>query len=299
MIDKIQVSDALEFLKKISDNSIDCCLTDIPYGYHHMDNKWSTDNLNNKKTNSHIVLPMGMKFDKNQGLELQKFMGPISSEVFRVLKPGGFFICFSAPRMYHRLCVAIEDTGFEIRDSIGWLYSKSQVKAFRQDHVINNDKILTDIEKKALKESLKNHRTPQLKPAFENICIAMKPIEGRFIDNEMKWGLGLMDCSVLVGDDKFPSNVVSTDKIEKEIDKFFYIKKPGKLEKGEDNIHPTVKPLELCQHIIKLFTKEDDIVLDPFVGSGTTAVAAIATKRHFCCCDINKKYVDIANKRIK
>lgn len=297
MIDEICVSDALEFLKNLLDNSMDCCLTDIPYGYHHMNDKWDTENLLRKKSNSHIVLPMGMKFDKKQGIELQKFMDPISKEILRVLKPGGFFVCFSAPRLYHRLCVSIEDAGFEIRDSVGWIYSKSQVKAFRQNYVIDNDKVLSDTEKKDLKDLLKNHRTPQLKPAFENICIAMKPIEGRFIDNEIKWGLGLMDCSVSVGDNKFPSNVVSTNKFENDFDKYFYVKKPSREEKGE-NIHPTVKPLELCEHLIRLFTKEGDIVLDPFVGSGTTALASKLSSRHFCCCDINKEYVEFANKRI-
>jgi site-specific DNA-methyltransferase (adenine-specific) len=290
-------SDSLVYLKTLSDKSIDMCLTDIPYGYHHLDNNWSTTNLSKNQTNSHISLPKGMKFDKQQGIQLQEFMNPIAKEIFRVLKPGGFFLCFSAPRLYHRVAIAVEDSGFEIRDSIAWLYTQSQVKAFRQDHVIDKDPKLTNQEKKDLKDKLKNHRTPQLKPTFENILVAMKPVENRFIDNEMKYGLGLIDCSVTTGDDKFPCNTVSTDTISPEIDAFFFVKKANKQEK-ENNTHPTVKPLELCEHLIKLFTKEDDLVLDPFMGSGTSAVAAINTSRYYCGCDINKDYIEISNKRV-
>ena len=61
-------------------------------------------------------LPIGMKFDVNQGLKLQQFMTPIAKELFRIIKPGGFVLMFSAPRLYHRMAMAVEDAGFEIRD---------------------------------------------------------------------------------------------------------------------------------------------------------------------------------------
>jgi len=62
--------------------------------------------------------------------------------------------------------------------------------------------------------------------------------------------------------------------------------------------HPTQKPLGLIKRIIKASSNEGDIVLDPFVGSGTTAFACKSTKRNFLCNDNNKEYVDIANKRL-
>lgn len=62
--------------------------------------------------------------------------------------------------------------------------------------------------------------------------------------------------------------------------------------------HPAPFPVELPLRLIKLYTFEGDVVLDPFMGSGTTAIAAIRTGRYFVGYDISKKYVKLANKRI-
>jgi len=62
--------------------------------------------------------------------------------------------------------------------------------------------------------------------------------------------------------------------------------------------HPTIKPLELIRKMIRNSTKEQDIVLDCFMGSGTTAVASILENRKYLGFEINEKYFDIANKRI-
>jgi DNA modification methylase len=58
-------------------------------------------------------------------------------------------------------------------------------------------------------------------------------------------------------------------------------------------------PKKLAYRVIRLFTDEGDIILDPFLGSGTTAVAAIETNRNFIGIEIMKKYADMATKNIK
>lgn len=63
-------------------------------------------------------------------------------------------------------------------------------------------------------------------------------------------------------------------------------------------LHPTIKPLEIIRKIVRNSSKEDDLVLDCFLGSGTTAVACILEKRNYIGFEINKEYYDIANKRI-
>jgi site-specific DNA-methyltransferase (adenine-specific) len=63
--------------------------------------------------------------------------------------------------------------------------------------------------------------------------------------------------------------------------------------------HPTQKPLRLFKKILLDFSNENDIVLDPFIGSGTTAIACIKTGRRFIGIEKELKYVEIANKRIK
>lgn len=68
--------------------------------------------------------------------------------------------------------------------------------------------------------------------------------------------------------------------------------------KGKDRIHPTQKPLKLIEELIELTTKKDDVVLDPFMGSGTTALACKKLNRNFIGFEIDKKYIKLARKRI-
>jgi len=72
-----------------------------------------------------------------------------------------------------------------------------------------------------------------------------------------------------------------------------------KKEEKEFGKHPTQKPLALLDRIIEASTKENDIVLDPFCGSGTTGVSSIKLKRRFIGIDNNKEYIDIARKRLE
>ena len=63
--------------------------------------------------------------------------------------------------------------------------------------------------------------------------------------------------------------------------------------------HPAPFPVELPLRLVKLYTFEGEVVLDPFIGSGTTAIASLKTNRHFVGYDIEKQYVDMANRRIQ
>jgi len=65
------------------------------------------------------------------------------------------------------------------------------------------------------------------------------------------------------------------------------------------NLHPTQKPLSLCEYLIKTYTNKEEIVLDNCIGSGTTAVAAINTGRNYIGFETETAYCDIANKRIQ
>lgn len=69
--------------------------------------------------------------------------------------------------------------------------------------------------------------------------------------------------------------------------------------KGKSRFHPTQKPVELIKKLISLATKEGDLVLDPFMGSGTTAVACIESKRNYIGFELSKEYHKMALNRIK
>jgi site-specific DNA-methyltransferase (adenine-specific) len=67
----------------------------------------------------------------------------------------------------------------------------------------------------------------------------------------------------------------------------------------QQNFHPTVKPIKLMQYLIKLVTPPNGIVLDPFMGSGSTGVAARSLDFKFIGCEMNDEYFEIASKRIE
>jgi len=75
----------------------------------------------------------------------------------------------------------------------------------------------------------------------------------------------------------------------------------GCLQEGkrEKRVHPTQKPLPLFKWILEKYSQPNDVILDPFLGSGTTAVACLELNRHFIGIELSSEYCEIAKKRIK
>ena len=300
-INKIINKETLSFLPELKDNSVDIVLTDPPYFLDKLDQNWQPFKVHSKKNLQTVTsLPAGMRFDKSQGPKFYKWYLKVSKELFRVLKPGGFFFSFSSPRLYHRMAVAVEDAGFEIRDCFIWLYTQNQPKAMGLHHFIDKMKV-TKKEKEKLNQYFKNWKTPQVKSCYEPILMAQKPCEGTYLKNSIKYDVSLINSQLKQGlnKDMFVSNVVTSDLIQNSIDKVFLVKKPSKEEKGYFNNHKTVKPVSLCRHLIELTTQKNALVLDPFMGSGTTAIACKEIKRNFIGIELNKKYKNIALKRLR
>ena len=301
---KMILGDALIEIENLPDNSVDLIFTDPPYFIDRLDTTWDANEVvdsDKNKPNSHVKhLPKGMKFDKRQVKQLYDFYQKFAEKAIEKLKPGGFFLSFSAPRLYHGIAMACDCAGFEIRDMINWTYTQNQPKGMSISHLIEKMDI-SQKEKEELKCRYKDFKTPQIKSCFEPICVAMKPTEGTFLKNEMVFGTGLLDFSQKVGIscDKVPANVMTTEGFSAMYDNNFLVSKPTKKEKGDYNTHITVKPIQLIEHIIRIFSKEGSTVCDPFIGSGTTAVACKNTNRKCIGIEINKEYYDIALKRLK
>jgi len=98
---------------------------------------------------------------------------------------------------------------------------------------------------------------------------------------------------------RYPTNLIRTTPFNDGYDNIFLIPKPSVREKGSFNSHPSVKPLALMEQLVKLVSKEDQYVLDPFVGSGTTVLACFLHNINFVGIDLSKKYLQIAIKRLK
>ena len=235
----------------------------------------------------------------------------------KLLKPGGHLLAFSASRNYHRMAVAIEDAGFEIRDQIMWIYGSGFPKSL----------------------NLGDGWGTALKPAHEPIVMARKFIEGTNKNNKEKHGTGGINIDgcriphVTVDDGnlalnphlrerisggnggkiistapdrrlviphekgRFPANVMH-DGLQEDWARYFYCPKVSKSERGKDNTHPTVKPQELMKYLCRLVTPKGGTVLDPFMGSGSTGMAAKDEGFEFIGIEREKEYFEIAEKRI-
>ncbi len=165
-----------------------------------------------------------------------------------------------------------------------------------------------------------------LRPSIEPIYFGQKPSLRPVIKNIERYGTGALNidkCKIVnkMGKIKYPSNVMhdGSELVKRALDRksknaslslnefrdegpfspFFYIPKPGKREKGKFNTHPTVKPLGLIRQLVRLVTPPKGIVLDPFMGSGTTGLAALLEKKKFIGMEKDKAYFQIAKKRLK
>lgn len=111
---------------------------------------------------------------------------------------------------------------------------------------------------------------------------------GREYDNK--------DTSMFNGDKpQAPSNYNETGSAAR----FFYSSKATKKDRGEGNTHPTVKPVKLMEWLVKMITPAKGKCLDPFMGSGSTGIAAIRTGRKFIGIEMDEGYFQIAKKRIE
>ena len=96
-------ADCRKVMPDMEDNSVSLIVTDPPYFIDGMDNDWNHNTLKKRAQSSGVVksLPVGMKFDKNQGFRLKTFLAPVAQEWLRIIRPGGFTLCFSQNRLVH------------------------------------------------------------------------------------------------------------------------------------------------------------------------------------------------------
>lgn len=270
-------------MDQLESNSVSLVLTDPPYFIDGMDDGWNNERLRSR-TKPGVVggLPVGMKFDRSQGQNLYSFMAPIAKRWMDLIKPGGFVLCFSQPRLVHRTALAIEDAGFEIRDMLAWRY-EGQAKAFTHDHFVKR-RDLPETEKQRIINALGGRKTPQLKPQMELIVLAQAPRDGTFVDNWLQHRTGLIDTgATLIEPDRFPGTVIPVSKPRERFG------------------HMTAKPVDLLRHLIRIFSAEGDdtLVLDPFAGSGSTGVAARLENRSFLGFEIDRETAQNADKRVR
>jgi site-specific DNA-methyltransferase (adenine-specific) len=322
----------------------------------------------------------------------------------RVLKDGGYLLAFGGTRTFHRMACAIEDAGFEIRDTLMWLYGSGFPKSLNIGLAVDK---LNGVESKILsirkngnkgggnktfdddsyvwkKEFEQKEATNEwrgwgtaLKPAYEPIIVARKPMKTSVAENVLKnrvGGINIDECRVgnehfkiedgeydnnetqaCCGNIKrapkeyngrFPANIITDGSkevangmpTENDVSamRYFYCAKASKKDRdgGLDmfeekqttdgcirensetarkfgansalrkNIHPTVKPCELMQYLIRLVAPKGSVVMDCFMGSGSTGKATMFENRernanyYFIGIEMTSEYLPICKARI-
>jgi site-specific DNA-methyltransferase (adenine-specific) len=366
MTTRLLIGDCRERLKDLADNSIDSVVCDPPYhltsivkrfgkeARSHLEHK-ATKDLSKVKAPQYKRLARGFMGQQWDGGDVA-FQPETWAEVLRVLKPGGHLVAFSGTRTYHRMAVAIEDAGFEIRDQLAWAYGSGFPKSHNQPGGWGT----------------------ALKPSWEPIALARKALDGTVAGNMAKWGTGALNidgCRIVVGEDdvihaknpntlggfghaaaevygdsagapaydskqgRWPANLChdGSDEVVAGFPetqdgvagrrggaqgvfenglaaydqqwggygsggsaaRFFYCAKATTEERGDGNNHPTVKPVSLMCWLVRLVTPKGGTVLDPFMGSGSTALACDAEQFNFIGCELSADYAAIAERRIR
>jgi site-specific DNA-methyltransferase (adenine-specific) len=241
----LRLGDCLEVLKTIPDNSVDSVVTDPPYGIGFMNKEWDNPQkhieLIERETKRSLERfddgksPVKGGFSKGvqpglpiggakEGKWFQDWCEIWARECYRILKPGGHALSFSAPRTYHRMATAFEDSGFQIRDQIMWVFGSGFPKSHNIgkaiDKIEGNEREVVGEKKNkinlnATKEGDKSFYEnawqnkdyvdlpitkgnsewegwgTALKPAHEPIVMARKPLSEKSIaENVLKHGTG-------------------------------------------------------------------------------------------------------------
>ena len=230
-------SDCIKHLKTLDDNIFDSCVTDPPYHLTSIVKRFATST--EPKGPLYKRLSTGFMGQTWDGGDVA-FTTEMWKEVYRTLKPGAYLLAFSAARNYHRMAVAIEDSGFEIRDQIMWIYGSGFPKSLNMgkqiDKKLGNKRIKTGQVKTHARKgvAVAEERTAinagsfgqeveeeitvgtsewegwgtALKPAHEPIVMARKPIDGSVVDNILEHRTGAInidDCRVGLKGEKPPS----------------------------------------------------------------------------------------------
>ena len=166
------------------------------------------------------------------------------------------------------------------------------------------------------KKATKKVKITKRKPREENTVFKTSGFKSENNDTAEASPLGRFAANLLISDDileKDFSRYYSLDawwedrvkKLPEEIQRtfpFLIVPKASKSEKNsglENNIHPTVKPVTLMSYLVTLGSRKNDVVLDPFSGSGTTGIACVFSERNYILIEREKEYFEILKARIK
>ena len=380
----LHAGDCRDVLRDYPADHFDSIVSDPPYGLSFMGKGW------------------------DRGVPGEEFW----REALRVAKPGAHLLAFGGSRTFHRLTVAIEDAGWEIRDVVCWLYGSGFPKSLDVSKAIDRaagaEREVIGVRRQApkfntalsgLSNTGYNRRLDEgaaaefnltapatadaqqwsgwgtaLKPAWEPVIVARKPLVGTVAANVTRYGTGAINidgcrlpiegaagvwgsnqaasigfhggtagsgfATVQHPQGRWPANVMHDGSDEvvagfpADEGRFYYCSKASRTDRDEGcdhlpartgaeaverdddtaglqspragagrtadtvrNFHPTVKPTDLMRYLARLVTPPDGLLLDPFMGSGSTGKGALLEGFRFVGIDLDPAHVAIAEAR--
>lgn len=262
--DKILCGDCLKLLKKLPDNSIDLIVTSPPYA----DNR--------KKTYG--------------GISTAKYVEwflPIAKEMLRVLKPTGTFILNIKEKVENgERSTYVLELILALRKQ-GWLWTEEFIWHKKNSFPGKWPNRFRDAWERCLQFNKSKHFCMYQDAVKVPMAESMKNRLKNLSDKDMS----RQESAVQSGFGKNISNWVGKELVYP--DNVLYL-----ATECSNKNHPAAFPISLPTWFIKLFSKEGDIVLDPFMGSGTTAQAALPLNRHYVGFDKEAKYCQLADTNL-
>jgi site-specific DNA-methyltransferase (adenine-specific) len=301
-------------LEGVEDNSIDALVTDPPYGISFQNHYWDKDLPDSKiwKDSYRVLKPgaFGLVFSSIR--LMHRLMVGIEDCDF-VIKDVLFWAYLNGMPKSRDISLEI-DKELGVKSKIIGKYN--YVQGYKKGGADNYKNGEHKYKFEAISRLGLKYKGAGLgiKPAYEPIILIQKPVQKglNVAQNIIKYGTGALnledtripydDNEEKVGHNPHPkgrvlANIIRTESFNDGYDKFFLVAKVRQHKEGF-NSHPTLKPVELMEHLVNLVTFKGQTILDPFMGSGSTGIAALMLQRKFIGYELDYKYFEISKKRL-
>lgn len=301
-------------LLQLQELTIDALVTDPPYGISYHNNYWDKDLPNQQIWSDclHVMKPGAFGLVFSSVRLMHRLMVHLEDSGF-LIKDVLFWIYLNGMPKSKDIALEI-DKELNVDSKIVGTYNYVQgyKKEGAENYTATNDKH----KKEPVSELALQYKGAGygIKPCYEPIILIQKPLEKGLTvaQNVIKFGTGALNLEETripyskndkkVGHNPHPkgrvaSNIIRTENFGDEYDKFFVVSKVR--QKADDfNHHPTLKPVELMHHLVKLISFSNQVVLDPFAGSGSTGVACKDLSRKFVGYEQDNNYFEICKQRL-
>ncbi|MFK2575413.1 DNA-methyltransferase [Bacteroides fragilis] len=279
-LNKIYNEDCHNGIKRITDTSIDCILTDPPYLY-----------LKNQK--------LDRPFDENT----------LFLEFKRVLKPTGFVVLFGRGTSFYRWNTILADLGFAFKEEIVWdkIYSSSPVTPLQRKHELIS---IHTIGKGTINKvkipylEMNKYDYDKVVRDMKRLCSAIHSEKGlndiiSYIETGDVYTRAIrQNGSITVSGNSTRNSEINKAMIKMVIDGNSEQSIIRQVHDRYNRVHLTQKPVRLIERLLALTTIPGNVVLDPFSGSCSTAIACVNTNRKYIGFEIDKEYYEAGIKRL-